>query len=128
MRAVDTNLVVRLTVRDTPKQVVAAENEIASGAWVSMVVLTESLWVLSSIYAFSRAQQQSFLKHMLAHDYFNLQEPDVVQSAAALFVEHPKVGFADCLLLEAARKSGHLPLVTFDAALSKLPGAVRLRV
>lgn len=127
MRAVDTNLVVRVAVRDTPKQVAAAEKEIASGAWVSLVVLAESLWVLASFYAFSRAQQHLFLQHMLSHNYFNLQEPDVVQSAAALFIDHPKVGFTDCLLLESARKTGHLPLVTFDVALGKLPGTTRLR-
>jgi len=36
------------------------------------------------------------------------------------------VGFSDCLLLELARKAGHLPLGTFDRNLSKLPGAQSL--
>ena len=34
--------------------------------------------------------------------------------------------FHDCLMLEAARKAGHLPLGTFDRALGRLPGAERL--
>ena len=38
----------------------------------------------------------------------------------------PAVGFSDCLVLEAARKAGHLPLGTFDRDLGKLNGVVRL--
>jgi len=34
--------------------------------------------------------------------------------------------FSDCLLLELARKAGHLPLGTFDRDLSKLAGARKL--
>jgi predicted nucleic acid-binding protein len=33
------------------------------------------------------------------------------------------LGFSDCMMLEVARKAGHLPLGTFDKALAKLDGA-----
>ena len=33
---------------------------------------------------------------------------------------------SDCLMLEVARKAGHLPLGTFDRDLAKLRGAERL--
>jgi predicted nucleic acid-binding protein len=36
------------------------------------------------------------------------------------------MSFSDCLVLEIARKSGHLPLGTFDRGLSKLEGTHRL--
>jgi predicted nucleic acid-binding protein len=36
------------------------------------------------------------------------------------------VSFSDCLVLEVARKVGHLPLGTFDRDLAKLDGAQRL--
>lgn len=42
MRAVDTNLLVRLVVRDDPTQVAAAELFVQSGAWISHVVLVET--------------------------------------------------------------------------------------
>ncbi|MCB9789196.1 MAG: hypothetical protein H6744_21170 [Deltaproteobacteria bacterium] len=42
------------------------------------------------------------------------------------FRNAPKVGFSDCLILETARKVGHLPLGTFDKAPGKLDGAARL--
>jgi predicted nucleic acid-binding protein len=36
------------------------------------------------------------------------------------------VNFSDCLVLELARKAGHLPLGTFDRSLSKLDGVQKL--
>ena len=36
---------------------------------------------------------------------------------------HTPLGFSDCLVLEIARKAGHLPLATFDKALGRLAGA-----
>ncbi|MGH8219339.1 MAG: PIN domain-containing protein [Steroidobacteraceae bacterium] len=56
MRAVDTNILVRLIVRDDPAQVRAAEEFIASGAWVSHLVLAETTWVLDAVY--ERTAQQ----------------------------------------------------------------------
>ena len=50
MRAVDTNLLVRLVTRDDVRQTAAAEAFVASGAWVSHVVLVEAMWVLAAVY------------------------------------------------------------------------------
>ena len=45
---------------------------------------------------------------------------------SALFPKGARLGFSDCLVLEAARKAGHLPLGTFDRELGKLEGAQKL--
>ena len=42
MRAVDTNVLVRLVVRDADEQVAAADEFVAAGAWVSHLVLAET--------------------------------------------------------------------------------------
>jgi len=42
MRAVDTNILVRLITRDDPAQLSTAEAWIARGAWVSTLVLAET--------------------------------------------------------------------------------------
>jgi predicted nucleic acid-binding protein len=55
-----------------------------------------------------------------------MQDPEVVASALDLFRQRPALGFSDCLLLEIARKVGHLPLGTFDRNLGKLEGAQKL--
>ena len=56
MRAVDTNLLVRLVVRDDVDQVKTAEAFVARGAWVSHLVLAETLWVLDAVY--NRSSEQ----------------------------------------------------------------------
>ena len=43
MHAIDTNVLVRLLVRDDPRQLNAAEKFIVKGAWVSHMVLVETL-------------------------------------------------------------------------------------
>lgn len=48
-------------------------------------------------------------------------------TATENFRKRPARGFSDCLVVEIARKAGHLPLGTFDRALAKLTGTVRLR-
>jgi predicted nucleic-acid-binding protein len=126
MRAVDTNVLVRLASGDDPGQVAAAEEYVASGAWVSHVVLVECVWVLQSVYSIPQSQLVAAIEILLDHEVLVLQEPDVVAAALALFREHPKVGFSDCLVLEIARKAGHVPLGTFDRALAKQPGAERI--
>lgn len=42
MRAVDTNVLVRLITRDDKKQVESAEEFVSKGAWVSHLVLAET--------------------------------------------------------------------------------------
>jgi len=50
----------------------------------------------------------------------------VVKAALASFRTHPELGFADCLMVEIARKGGHLSLGTFDRDLAKLAGAEKI--
>lgn len=50
MRAVDTNVLLRILTRDDARQVVAAEAFIAEGAWVSILALAEAAWVLATVY------------------------------------------------------------------------------
>jgi predicted nucleic-acid-binding protein len=127
MRAVDTNVLVRLLVRDQPNQVRAAEDFIASGAWVSHLVLAESVWVLDAVYKRGPEQIASALEKLLDHKKLTLQDPDVVSAALEKHRRHPGLGFSDCLVLETARKAGHLPLGTFDRGLSKSTDVVRLK-
>ena len=126
MRAVDTNVVVRLLVRDDPAQVRAAEQFTASGAWVSCLVLAETTWVLDAIYDRSAQQIVGAIDMLLHHKDLTLQDPDAVAAALEHFRKRPALGFSDCLMLEIARKAGHLPLGTFDRSFAKLRGVERL--
>jgi predicted nucleic-acid-binding protein len=123
MRPVDTNLLVQLITRDDAKQVLAAEAFTESGAWASHVVLAEATWVLRAVYELKPAAVATAVEMLLNHRTLSLQEPDVVAAALEHFRSKPALGFTDCLILESARKAGHLPLGTFDRNLSKLDGA-----
>jgi predicted nucleic-acid-binding protein len=126
MHAVDTNVLVRLATRNDAKQVAAAEAFIAKGAWVSHLVLTESMWVLHSVYDLGSADIATAVEMLLSHKDLTIQDADVVTTALIHFRERPKLGFSDCLILEVARKAGHIPLGTFDRNLGKLDGAIKL--
>jgi len=126
MLAVDTNVLVRLITRDDAKQVAAAESFVAKGAWVSHLVLAETTWVLSAVYELPPAAIAMAIEMLLNHRNLTIQDPEVVAAALARFRKKLALGFSDCLVLEIARKAGHLPLGTFDKALSKLDGAQKI--
>jgi len=126
MRAVDTNVLVRLIIRDDPKQVAAGQEFVDTGVWVSIVALAEATWVLRSIYGRGAAEIAGTVDMLLNHKAVTLQDSEAVAAALAIFRARPALGFSDCLLLELARKAGHLPLGTFDRDLSKLDGAQKL--
>lgn len=126
MRAVDTNVLVRLVTRDDARQAAQADEFVASGAWVSHLVLAETAWVLSSAYNLDAAKIATLVEMLLSHETLSLQDPDVIRKALEHFRWKPSLGFSDCLILEVARSAGHLPLGTFDRNLGKLTGAERL--
>lgn len=126
MRAVDTNVLVRLITRDEAKQVAAAEAFVARGAWVPHVALIEAMWVLVAVYDRGPTEIARAVEMLLNHRDLTLQDSDAVAAALERYRRRPALGFSDCLMLEVARKAGHLPLGTFDRELSRLDGAERL--
>ena len=126
MRAVDTNVLVRLLTRDDARQVAAAERFVAKGAWLSQLVLIEAMWVLDSVYQLGSAEIATSVEMLLNHRDLTVQQSEVVAAALAQYRKKPSAGFSDCLVLETARKAGHLPLGTFDRDLGKLDGVERL--
>jgi len=126
MLAVDTNVLVRLLARDDADQVHAAEAFIRKGAWVSHLVLAETLCVLDSVYDLSRAQIETAVQMLLNHRELSLQDADVVTAALDHYHRRSAVEFSDCLVLEIARKAGHLPVATFDRNFAKLDDVQRL--
>ena len=126
MLAVDTNVLVRVLARDDIAQAEAAGQFIVPGAWVSHLVLAETVWVLESVYGRTPAQLSEALQLLLAHESLVLQDADTVAAALEHFRRKPAPGFSDCLVLEIARKAGHTPLGTFDKSLARLPGVQKL--
>ena len=126
MRAVDTNVLVRLATQDDARQTAAAQDFVSGGAWVSHIVLVEAMWVLGSVFKLGPEKIATAVEMFLSHRDLTIQDSDVALAALENFRKSPALGFSDCLILEVARKAGHLPLGTFDRGLGALQGAQRL--
>ncbi len=126
MRAIDTNVLVRILAEDDLSQLASAANFIQPGAWISDLALAEAVWVLGANYKLTPAEQARAIEMLLDHQELVLQNPEAVKAALQLFRSRPALGFSDCLILELARQAGHLPLGTFDRSLAKAAGAQKL--
>jgi predicted nucleic-acid-binding protein len=126
MHAVDTNVLVRLITRDARRQSAAAETFVSAGAWVGHLVLAEMAWVLRTVYDLGPTAIAAAVEVLLDHQRLTIQDPEVVAAALDHYRDDPRMSFTDCLVLEIARKAGHLPLGTFDRQLARLDGAQRL--
>ena len=65
-------------------QVRAADEFIAKGAWISHLVLAETIWVLDSLYELSREMLSVAVEMLLNHQDLTLQDADVVTAASRL--------------------------------------------
>ena len=67
MRAINTNVLVCLVVRDDPRQAAKADAYVAKGAWVSQLVLAEATWVLSAVYGLNDSRIAAVVEGLLQH-------------------------------------------------------------
>jgi len=126
MRAADTNVLVRIFSREDERQAAVADAFVQNGVWISHLVLAETIWVLQRAYRFDSSEIAAIVDILLNHETMTLQDADVVAAALDRYRAHAKAGFSDCLVLEIARKAGHLPLGSFDKVLGKIDGAEQL--
>ena len=92
MRAVDTNVLVRLLTRDEPKQAAVADAFVQPGAWVSVLALAEATWVLVAVYDRDATQVARAVEMLLNHQCLTLQEPEAVAAALETFRRRPALG------------------------------------
>ena len=126
MRAVDTDVLVRLITRADPRQAAAADAFVATGAWVGHLVLAETTWVLGAVYDLAPRVIATAIEMLLNHERLTIQDGDVVVAALDHYRGNPRISFSGCLVLEIARKAGHLPLGAFERQLARLGGAQKL--
>ena len=126
MNAVDSNVLIRLITRDDAEQLKVAEDFVEKGVWVSILAIVETAWVLRRAYGRKAAEVADAIDMLIHNKDLVLQDSDAVVSALELFRTRPSLGFADCLMLQLARKAGHLPLGTFDRALGRVEGTRKL--
>ncbi|MBP6014892.1 MAG: type II toxin-antitoxin system VapC family toxin [Alphaproteobacteria bacterium] len=127
MRAVDTNVLVRLLMVDDAGQARAAELFVAHGVWVSHVVLAETTWVLRSVYGQSPLQIADALEAALDWETLTFEDAGVVAVALQHYRARPSLKFSDCLIAAIARRAGHTPIGTFDKEFAKVDDVERIK-
>ncbi len=118
MKAVDTNVVLRLLIADDPAQTAVAEHMLVDPVLVTLTVLLETAWVMRSRYAFSRAAIASVLVRFIDRPVVTVEEPMLVRWA----IERFRLGgdFADLIHLVSARSA--TSFATFDRAIARAAG------
>lgn len=127
MIGIDTNVLLRLLVRDDDLQVRAAERFISAHCssgdpgFVSLVVIVETAWALRRLYLYDRAQIAAAIGSVLDVAEFEVESAEEVRSAVADF-QRTAAGFVDCLLARTNVSAGCEFTVTFDRKAAKVPG------
>ena len=109
MRAVDTNVLVRLVTGDDVTQTAAAERFVSAGAWVSHLVLAETIWVLASLYDREPPALAQTVEFLLKHRDLTIQNAEVVEAALAHFRSRPSLGLCVQLPIHLYGKKELLP-------------------
>lgn len=122
MRAVDTNVLVRLIVDDDPAQSAAAEKAMSSDSvFIPKTVVVELEWVLRSVYRLSPATIASAIESLLAAQDISIEEGPAIEQAVQWFKQG--LDLADALhLASSAHADGFL---TFDTALRRRAATIR---
>jgi predicted nucleic-acid-binding protein len=129
--AVDTNVLVRLLVRDDERQVARAlrlleQTREAREIWfVAAPVLCELVWVLAGVYEVPRKEIAGALATLLGEDLYEVESPAAVAEALDRY-RRSRGDFADYLVAALARRQGARLTYTFDRALRREPDFVVL--
>ncbi len=128
MIALDTNVLVRVVVDDpdAPEQCQQARELLLTqgSAWITPIVLIETVWVLESAYGFSKAETLTVIERIRENPALELEAVDRLDTAITLY-RNSNIDFADALILAAAIQQP-LILHTFDRKLARLDGARRV--
>lgn len=127
--AIDTNVLVRLLVRDDEAQYTAAQRLVDKAALAEEPVLIvlgallETEWVLRSRYRLDKASIAKAFAGLLESADVEFEHPATVEEALYVWAQQPTADFADCLLSARAAHLGRRRFLTFDAGAAVLPGA-----
>jgi predicted nucleic-acid-binding protein len=134
MIGLDTNVLVRYLAQDDVKQAAAAtrliEKELTASrkGFISLVVLSELCWVLSSIYSATTEELVATVQDLLNTPQFQVERREAVQAAIARLKASPtrKAGLVDALIASIADGGGCTGTVTFDKAAVRAAGMTLL--
>ena len=126
--SLDTNVLVRLIIRDDEAQTVLVARLLdrhvrrSESLWVPVTVMLELEWVLRSRYKFAKAEVIRTLSCLLTTMELVFESEDALEQALASY-EEGSADFGEYLHLALAQYGLALPFWTLDAKASKAVGA-----
>lgn len=117
---VDTNVILRLILKDVPQQVKRAKKLFAEDKLFVFedAAMMEVVFILSNkIYQYPREKVAEKIKTIM-HLENLVCNKGIIEGALDLYVTHPKLSFVDCYLAIVADTSRELPIWTFDHKLA----------
>mgnify|MGYP001251395813 FL=1 len=125
MIGIDTNVLLRLLIRDDEAQFGRLVAQIDAGAWgdgvlVNPVVVVEAVWVLIKKLDRPKTEVLGFLDDLLGTDGLVILHEAAVARAVATW-RTAKCDFADCLIAAMNTEAGASTTLTFDHDALKLP-------
>ena len=131
MKAVDTNVLLRLFVNDDKAQAAKAralfeaQAEEDDSLWIADIVLAELVWALARSYDRPRADIATVLRALAGNATVKLESAASVVEATRLYEVGP-ADFVDCLLAVKAKAQRCTALHSFDKKMNGLPGVALL--
>jgi predicted nucleic-acid-binding protein len=126
MIALDTNVLARYVVRDEPLQTAAATRLVESACTpespglISLIVLSELVWVLGRGYRYRRSQIAAVLRKMLSADDLRVERSELAWQALNLY-DDGSADFADYLIGLCGREQKAEATLTFDRRAASCP-------
>ncbi|WP_033919440.1 type II toxin-antitoxin system VapC family toxin [Sphingomonas sp. 37zxx] len=118
MKALDSNVVLRLLLGDDPVQAPIAEQIVRGPCWISLTVLLEIAWVLGSRYRLDRADVAAVLRAMFCYETLTIEAGEDALWAIDRYEQGGDI--ADLLHLVAARHTD--AFATFDRGIARATG------
>jgi predicted nucleic-acid-binding protein len=122
----DTNVLLRLLVKDDIRQMETAARAVAqrctaeSPGYVNQIVLCEVVWVLQAALKYPREAIAAAVEALCRASDFRIEHMDAVREALSIF-RASKADYADCLIGVLNRRAGCLTTLTFDKHAAALP-------
>lgn len=127
MIGVDTNVLVRLLVRDNAAQLDAAVQFLAQRtsddpAFVSPLVVAELVWVLDKSYGYSGEAIHNAMEWLFDSENIVVERSDLIEGAV-LDARETNADISDAIIAAIASEAGASKTMTFDKpAAKRVPG------
>lgn len=126
MIGLDTNVLVRYIMQDdvgqSPKATARLDAlTVDAPGWVSIVCVTELVWVLGGCYGLDRAQLSDAVEALLRTKELRLEHAGALWKALRIY-RATKADFADSLIACCAAAAGCEQTLTFDRAAARHAG------